>query len=211
MKELLKGFKEFSSGVYPQKKSLFSALSTGQSPHTLLVTCSDSRIDPNLFTQTEPGDIFVVRNAGNLVPAYGASRGGEEPTIEYAMEALKIKNIVVCGHSHCGAMAALKGGVDEKALPAVASWLKHAEGTKTRVQAGKDDSLEAYIKENALAQVETLKAHPSVVRALEEERVKIFAWVYEFENGKVYGYNKSKGRYVDVSEVSEEEIENFSL
>ncbi|MFM8314687.1 MAG: carbonic anhydrase, partial [Deltaproteobacteria bacterium] len=105
MKNLLPGLRKFSESEFKNKQSLFETLSKGQSPHTLLITCSDSRIDPNLITQTEPGEIFVVRNAGNIVPPFGSSLGGEEAAIEFAIDGLKVTNVVVCGHSHCGAMA----------------------------------------------------------------------------------------------------------
>ncbi|MEZ4750451.1 MAG: carbonic anhydrase [Bdellovibrionota bacterium] len=161
MKELLTGINKFSKQVHPKKTDLFKKLETGQQPHTLFITCSDSRIDPSLITQTEPGEIFIVRNAGNIVPPYGASRGGEEATIEYAVDGLKVRNIVVCGHSHCGAMSALLDKNLVSKMPAVSKWLEHAESTLRRVQTG-EVSVDEAVKTNTRVQVDNLKTHPSV-------------------------------------------------
>ena len=102
--QLVAGVHNFQGNVFQNQQELFSKLARGQSPETLFVTCSDSRIDPNLITQTEPGDLFVLRNAGNIVPAYSGTAGGEVATIEFAVTGLGVKQIVVCGHSHCGAI-----------------------------------------------------------------------------------------------------------
>ena len=117
----------FSGQVFPIHQSKFEELASGQRPPTLFITCSDSRIVPELLTQTEPGDLFVLRNAGNLVPPYSAPLSGEAATIEYAVKVLKVEHIVVCGHSHCGAITGLLRPETLKDLPAVAEWLAHAE------------------------------------------------------------------------------------
>lgn len=204
MNNLLPGLRKFSEEVFPSQKPLFEHLSQGQKPHTLLITCSDSRIDPNLVTQTQPGELFVVRNAGNIVPPFGSSRGGEEAAIEFAIDGLKVSNIVICGHSHCGAMAALMGKVSLEALPSVRGWLGHAEATKRRIaQHGSDLSLNTVVGENVLVQADNLKTHPAVSAALRENRVRIFGWVYHFETGAITLYDPPARRYVLSSEVKE--------
>ncbi len=215
MNNLLPGLRKYSEEVFPSQKSLFDNLSQGQKPHTLLITCSDSRIDPSLVTQTKPGELFVVRNAGNIVPAFGSSRGGEEAAIEFAVEGLKVSNIVICGHSHCGAMAALMGKVNLESLPSVKKWLNHAAATKRRM--GKDPSdlsLSQVVEDNVLVQADNLKTHPSVSAALRENRVRIYGWMYQFESGAISLYDKKTGRYILSSEAKtqlEDDTLRFSL
>src|SRR5947209_1011259 len=107
MQKLVEGVHHFQANIFSPQRELFERLADGQSPVALFITCSDSRINPNLLTQTEPGELFILRNAGNLVPPYGAGPGGEAATVEFATAALGIRDIIVCGHSHCGAMRAL--------------------------------------------------------------------------------------------------------
>ncbi len=107
MKKLLQGLEKFQSGYFDEHRQLFEQLSHGQKPRILFITCSDSRIDPNLITQAEVGELFVIRNAGNIIPPYGATNGGEGASIEYAINALGIEQVIICGHSHCGAMKGL--------------------------------------------------------------------------------------------------------
>lgn len=211
MKNLLPGLRKFSEEVFPSQKPLFEELSQGQKPHTLLITCSDSRIDPNLVTQTQPGELFVVRNAGNIVPPFGASRGGEEAAIEFAVDGLKVSNIVVCGHSHCGAMAALSGHGSLDALPSVRAWLEHAQATRRRIS-GRSTPLDLaeVVGENVLVQIDNLKTHPAVSAALREERVRIYAWVYYFENGAVTLYDRLSKRYVSSKQVVEDKSGNVA-
>ena len=130
MQKIIEGVCQFKQGEFDTKKQLFEQLAEGQQPLALFITCSDSRIDPNLLTQTQPGELFVIRNAGNIVPPfYGAARGGEAATIEYAVEALQVNDIIICGHSHCGAMGGLLHPEMVEQLTAVKDWLKHAEAT----------------------------------------------------------------------------------
>lgn len=204
MKNLLPGLRKFSEEVFPSRKPLFEELSQGQKPHTLLITCSDSRIDPNLVTQTQPGELFVVRNAGNIVPPFGASKGGEEAAIEFAVDGLRVSNIVVCGHSHCGAMAALMGRVSLETLPSVREWLQHAQATQRRMNGRVDAPFAEVVEENVLVQVDNLKTHPAVSAALREERVRIFAWVYHFEAGAITLYDRQAKRFVVSSEVRDD-------
>lgn len=207
MKTLLEGLRKFSSDVYPDKRSLFEELSRGQKPHTLMITCSDSRIDPNLVTQTEPGEIFVVRNAGNIVPPFGSSRGGEEASIEFAIEALGVSNIVICGHSQCGAMSALMEPEKVSSLPSVEHWLRHASATRRRIQAAKDSALSP-AEENVLVQAENLKTHPAVSAALRRGTLEIFGWIYQFEDGLVRIYDPAQNAFVPSAEVKDRALSN---
>jgi len=129
MEKVLKGLVTFQKMVFAKKKKLFASLSKQQKPSVLFVTCSDSRIDPSLLTQTDPGDLFILRNAGNLIPTYGAAIGGSTATIEYGVSVLQVKDIIVCGHTDCGAMQGLLNPEKLRELPAVKAWLQHAETT----------------------------------------------------------------------------------
>src|SRR5688572_22576048 len=129
MQKLIEGLHHFQSQIFSSQRELFERLARGQTPDALFITCSDSRINPNLITQTEPGDLFIIRNAGNIIPPHGAANGGEGATIEYAVAALGVKDIIVCGHSHCGAMKALLEPERLVNLPTVGAWLSHAEAT----------------------------------------------------------------------------------
>lgn len=199
MIHLLPGLRKFTNEVFPTRRPLFERLSQGQHPHTLLITCSDSRIDPNLVTQTQPGELFIVRNAGNIVPPYGGAGGGEEAAIEFAVEGLQTSNIVVCGHSHCGAMAALTNPEKIESLPSVCNWLKYAQATKRRLQESGEQwppTLTQVVEENVLVQADNLRTHPSVSAALRQKRVRIFCWVYHFETGAVTVYDPRSGAFV---------------
>ena len=215
MKNLLPGLRKFSERVFPGHQEHFESLALGQKPHTLMITCSDSRIDPNLVTQTKPGEIFVVRNAGNIIPPFGASRGGEEAAIEFAIEGLGVSNIVICGHSQCGAMAALTGKVNLDGLPCVKSWLGHAQATKKRIDSmGGDYDLSHVVEENVLVQADNLRTHPSVSGALRSGRVQLFGWVYSFETGSVAVYDPRLKKYLpstDVKEEAEKDASRFAL
>src|SRR6187455_1971401 len=186
IQKLLAGVRHFQGQVFDAKRDLFEKLGNGQSPDTLFITCSDSRIDPNLITHTDPGDLFVLRNAGNIIPAYGATAGGEVATIEFAIMGLGVRDIVVCGHSHCGAMKGVLDPSSVAEMPAVADWLKNAEATRRIIRAkysqlSGEALLDAAIEENVLMQIENLQTHPAVAVALAEDKLKLHAWVYEIE------------------------------
>src|SRR5437764_15090805 len=127
MEKIFDGVRRFRDTVFAEQRLLFERLARKQDPQALFITCSDSRINPNLTTQTEPGELFILRNAGNIIPPHGAASGGEAATIEYAVSVLKVSHVILCGHSHCGAMQALLGGEQDLDLPAVRAWFAHAE------------------------------------------------------------------------------------
>jgi len=134
MQKLLKGLHRFQNDLFGSQRELFERLAKGQHPEVLFITCSDSRINPNLLTQTEPGELFILRNAGNIVPPYGAIMGGEAATIEFAVAGLGVKDIIICGHSHCGAMKGLLEPSATRDFPALAQWLSYAESTRRIVR-----------------------------------------------------------------------------
>lgn len=206
MEKIIRGVHAFQSTVFGSYQALFQELATGQQPRALFITCSDSRIDPSLITQTEPGELFILRNAGNIVPPYGAANGGEGATIEYAVTALGIRNIIVCGHSHCGAMQGLLHLEKLTNMPAVSNWLSHAEATRRIVQEkyqdvqGEDLLLDT-IEENVLVQLENLQTHPSVAAGLSTGNLKLHAWVYAFETGKVFAYDPGQKQFVAITQA----------
>jgi carbonic anhydrase len=208
MQKLVEGIHEFQEKFFTSHKQLFQRLAQGQQPLALFITCSDSRIDPNLLTQTKPGELFIMRNAGNIVPPYGAVLGGEAATIEYAVCVLKIKDIIVCGHSHCGAMNGLLHPEQVGELPAVREWLAHAEATsrimKENYKHITDEAprLTATVEENVLVQLENLRTHPSVAATLGRGELKLHGWVYKFETGQVFGYNAESGQYLPIEQAA---------
>lgn len=208
MQKLVKGIHQFQQSTFASQKRLFERLTKGQQPLALFITCSDSRIDPSLLTQTDPGELFIMRNAGNIVPAYGAVTGGEAATIEYAVSVLKIKDIIICGHSHCGAMGGLLAPDQIAELPAVKSWLGQAEATARIIKenyahlSDPQELLTATVEENVLVQLENLRTHPSVAAAMMRGDVKLHGWVYKFETGQVFAYQPMNGQYVPLEETA---------
>lgn len=206
MQRLIDGIHNFRSDYFSRNRQLFEQLAKGQHPQALFITCSDSRINPNLITQTEPGELFILRNAGNIVPPYGASVGGEAATVEYAVSVLKVRDIVICGHSQCGAMQGLIGPPNACAhLPCVEAWLKHAAATRqivlenyTHLKDNPRDLLTAAVEENVLVQLENLRTHPSVAAALSRGALTLHGWVYKIETGQVFAYDPTAGQFLSL-------------
>ncbi|MEU8777916.1 carbonic anhydrase [Streptomyces sp. NPDC048606] len=189
MHDLDEGLARFRRDVFPTKARLFAELASTHRPKTLFIGCSDARVVPELITQSEPGDLFVVRTAGNLVPAYAPGPEGVTAGIEYAVAILGVTDVVVCGHSACGAMTALAEAHDLDGVPAVADWLRHADASAARAAAGGAASggadVGALVRENVRAQLVNLATHPSVARALAEGRLTTHGWVYDIPTGAV--------------------------
>lgn len=207
MKKLRHGVHKFQKEVFGEHKKLFKKLEAGQDPHTLFITCSDSRINPNLLTQTKPGDIFILRNAGNMVPKYDERPCGESATIEFAVSGLGIKNIVLCGHSNCGAMKGLLEPQSLKTLPSVAAWLLHAgmdaqAFRKLYNDRPEDELLNILIQENVLHQLENLRTHPSIRQGLKENRLNIYLWVYKIPTGEVFSYDFLEEQFLPLAEAN---------
>ena len=208
MEKLITGLHQFQENIFSKKRKLFERLAAGQKPLALFITCSDSRIDPSLLTQTNPGELFILRNAGNIVPPYGAVHGGEAATIEYAVCVLKVRDIIVCGHSHCGAMAGLLDPPSIQSLPSVRSWVAHAEATRRIIQenyAHLEDGkarLTATVEENVLVQLENLRTHPAVAAALARDDLTLHGWVYKFESGQVFSYDPVSGQFLSLDRLA---------
>jgi carbonic anhydrase len=207
MQKLVDGVHKFQQSIFSSQQRLFERLVDGQRPVALFITCSDSRINPSLLTQTQPGELFILRNAGNIVPPYGAPGGGEAATIEYAVSVLGVKDIVLCGHSHCGAMTGL---IDQDALsdlPAVRNWLSYAEATGRIIKENyahltdRQARLTATVEENVLVQLENLRTHPSVAAALGRDELKVHGWVYKFETGQVFSFDPRQGQFLSIDKA----------
>ena len=204
MEKIIAGVHKFRRSVYPRDRLFFQQLSEkDQKPQALFITCADSRVDPNLITQTEPGDLFLVRNAGNLVPPYTGIASGEAATIEYSIDVLGIKNIIVCGHSQCGAMRALLNPASAEHLPAVRAWFNHAETTRRIVnQKYKDmdpkELIIAATEENVLVQLNNLTTHPAVAARLSAGEVRIFGWYYDIGSGRICQFDQQQGRFLEL-------------
>lgn len=207
MQKLVHGLHHFQKHIFGSKKELFERLQSGQAPDALFITCSDSRVNPNLITNTEPGEIFIVRNAGNIIPAHGASSIGEAATIEFAVKALGVKDIIICGHSDCGAVKGLLHPESLISMPTVAQWLTHAEATRWIVNDNypdlpEDQKINVAIQENVLVQLENVKTLPAVASRLVKGDLNLHAWVYKFETGDVFAYNVEQGQFIKLLESS---------
>jgi len=209
IERLLAGIRRFRTEIYPRHEQLYQSLAHGQSPHTLMVTCSDSRLDPHLITQSLPGELFVLRNAGNIVPPHGAIDGSEEATIEFALAKLDVRCIVVCGHSNCGAMAAVVGQVDVSDLKEVRQWLRHAEPVQRELwHSGLEGAalVRAAVHGNVLVQIEHLRTHPTVQERLARGDLEIYGWVFDIETGDVLGYDPVNGRFSSLSDRGDPDL-----
>lgn len=201
MRSLREGALRFAREIHPQRQ--YSRLAQGQSPHTMFITCSDSRICPSLLTGTEPGEIFVLRNAGNLVPAWSEAEGtGEAGTIEFALRGLGIRDLVVCGHTGCGAVKAALAPVAPVEMPALATWIRHGAAVRTVAPGDVDRAVEA----NVLAQLAHLRTHPAVREALEAGRLQLHGWVYDLATGVVREYEPRRGGFLPIHELMPLEV-----
>ena len=209
MDHLLSGLHQFHT-QFGREKDFYSKLAGGQHPSVLFIGCSDSRVDPSIITQSGLGELFVMRNAGNIVPCYGASNGGEPATIEYAVSALGVTDIVVCGHSGCGAIQAMLNPDSMEKLPLVRGWLNHAEATRRIIVENYsnltgEDQLAAAVSEHVLVQIENLQTHPAVAVKLQRGEVTLHAWVYQMTSGEVWAYSSDDGKFTALTDLPPEE------
>jgi len=204
MKEIIEGFLQFQKNVFPERVKLFRNLANQQSPGALFISCSDSRLVPELVTQREPGDLFVIRNAGNIVPSYGPEPGGVSASVEYAVAALRVNDIVICGHSDCGAMTAVATCRCMEQMPAVSSWLRYADSARVvneaRQHVDQSAKVASMVRENVLAQLANIQTHPSVRLALEEGRVTLHGWIYDIGSGLIDAFDGSTGEFVSLAD-----------
>ena len=203
MDRLIEGHKRFHADVFPARRHQFHLLAESQAPEWLFITCSDSRIVPDLILGTGPGDLFISRNAGNVVPITANDVDGTTATIEYAVEVLKVKHAILCGHSDCGAM---KAALDRKGLehlPKASRWLRHVEAAWSHRQPldpadGEHAELASLIRGNVVAQWLNLKAQPAVARALAHDAISVHAWYYDILTGRIEQYDGHFRRFLPL-------------
>jgi carbonic anhydrase len=193
--------------VYPQHRELFEDLAASQAPRALFITCADSRVVPTMMTQTRPGELFLCRNAGNIVPPYGEVNGGVSATIEYAVSVLEVQHVIVCGHSDCGAVKALLHPEKLESLPTVKSWLAHGERARRIVAENYSDlkgdaAIRALTEENIVAQLENLRTHPSVAARVARGALSVHGWYYHIKSGSVDIFDAERRRFVPVGEYT---------
>src|SRR5262245_22526216 len=204
MEKLVRGIHQFQTTAFSAHRELFETLSQGQRPDTLLITCSDSRIAPELLMQAQPGDLFVLRNAGNLIPPYGAANGGEGATVEYAITALGIKHALVMGHTNCGAMKGLLHPESLTEMPPFTESHRHADATRHVVDECYPDLkgvdlLNAAIKENVLVQLDNLRTYPKVAALMAKGTLTLHGWIYEIESGQILAYDPQVSHFVPIT------------
>jgi len=205
LEQLKRGIRRFRTEVYPKQAEMYQkAMREPQKPHALVITCADSRIHPDVLTQSTPGELFVTRNIGNMVPAYGDMLGGVSAVLEFAVSALKVRHVVVCGHSDCGAMKALLDPESVEAMPTVKSWLRNAHAALSVAEAVKADGLdEAKLlkllsEKNVLLQMQHVQTHPSVAGAMARGELTISGWYYDIAKGQVLICDGTQGEFVPV-------------
>lgn len=205
MQRLIEGHKKFLKDVFPERRSHFHMLAESQAPQWLFITCSDSRVVPDLMLGTEPGDLFISRSIGNVVPVSMNDVDGVSATIEYAVEVLKIPYIINCGHSDCGAIKAALNRTAVQNLPSAKRWLDHIEGAFSHRQPlnpadGDQAELYSVIRGNVVAQLINLKVHRSVAKAMAAGSLQLYGWFYDILTGHIEQYDESARRFVPLTE-----------
>lgn len=204
MEQFLERAAHFRGKVFPAQSALYRQLAShGQSPSALMISCADSRVVPELITQAQPGDLFVCRNAGNIVPPFSTANGGVSSAVEYAVMALGVRDIVVCGHSDCGAMKAFRNADALHAMPNVAAWLRHASAAHSVVCSAYhdlDDTEAARVTalENVVVQINHLRTHPSVASAVARGELSLHGWFFDIESGDILALDGATGQFERV-------------
>ncbi len=204
MERLIEGHKKFLAEVFPARRSQFHLLAEMQAPEWLFITCSDSRVLPDLFLGTGPGDLFITRNAGNVVPITSQDVDGVTATIEYAVEVLKVHHAILCGHSDCGAMKAALDRTGLESLPKASRWLHHVEAAFSHRQPlnpddGASAELASLIRGNVVAQLLNLKVQPSVARAVKQGRLTVHGWYYDILTGRIEEWDEQLRRFLPLA------------
>ncbi|MDE8653105.1 carbonic anhydrase [Novosphingobium album (ex Liu et al. 2023)] len=206
MNELIGRVFHFEKTIFPNSSELFGKLAThGQAPKALMISCADSRIVPEQIMQAEPGELFVCRNAGNIVPTFGTMNGGVSSTVEYAVVALGVRDIIVCGHSDCGAMKALSDPTGLEAMPNVAAWLRHGAAAEHVVSTchpefAERERVRAISLENVIVQLSHLRTHPSVAAAIARGEMALHGWFVDIHAGQVLGLDGEIDQFVPLRE-----------
>ena len=203
MDRLIEGHKRFLAEVFPRRRDEFHLLAESQAPEWLFITCSDSRVLPDLILGTGPGDLFITRNAGNVVPITSHDVDGCTATIEYAVDVLKVKHAILCGHSDCGALKAAVDRVGLDNLPKACRWLQHVESAFSHRQPldpedGPQAELCSLIRGNVVAQLLNLRAQPAVARAVTEGRLTVHGWYYDILTGRIERYDEERRRFAGL-------------
>jgi carbonic anhydrase len=204
MNELIGRVHTFATHVFPAQSALYSHLAAfGQSPKSLMISCADSRVVPEQIMQAGPGELFVCRNAGNIVPPYATQNGGVSSTVEYAIEALKVTDVIVCGHSDCGAMKALMNPEMLEGMPNVAAWLRHSHTAKCVVDSGygaleSAEAVRAASLENVVVQLAHLRTHPSVAAAIARGELALHGWFFDIAAGEVLALDGVTGQFSPI-------------
>ena len=204
--KLVKGIHSFQRGFFASHRELYHQLATaGQQPETLFITCSDSRVDPNLITNSAPGELFIVRNVGNVVPNVDLP-GGTAAAIQYAVEVLNVENVIVCGHTQCGALKAILDPESVAHLDYVSRWVKSTIDVKKLidekyVHLDGEEKLNAAIQENVLAQIEHLRQYPFVSSRMDAGKLQVNGWVFDVGRGEVYDYDPDIGEFLSLSRL----------
>lgn len=205
MNELIGRVFDFEKLVFPSRTDLFAKLvADGQSPKALMISCADSRVVPEQIMQADPGDLFVCRNAGNIVPPFATQNGGVSSTVEYAVAALGVRDIIVCGHSDCGAMKALMNPHMLEGMPNVAAWLRHSHAAEHVVRTGYKEldgteQIRAASLENIVVQLAHLRTHPSVAAGIARGEISLHGWFVDIHNGVMLGLDGATGQFVQLS------------
>jgi carbonic anhydrase len=200
VEKLLGGISRFQKDVYPAHKDLFERLAAGQRPEALFITCADSRIDPCLLTQTKPGELFICRVIGNVVPPYPDALGGVSATIEYAVGVLRVPEVIVCGHTDCGVM---RGALHPEALeayPNVTAWLRYAHVERREAEPSAEFLL-ALTEDSVVAQLKNLRSHPTVAARLEQGDLALHGWVYHIGPGIVTAYDEASQKFATTASM----------
>jgi carbonic anhydrase len=207
MRKLIQGIVAFRKSLTVQRKNHFLDLALGQKPDALFIGCSDSRVMPNCFASVDPGDLFVLRNIGNLAPPASVSPmdSSVQAAVEFSLSSLMVSDIIVCGHSECGAMQALTKGVETLACPHLRSWLQYGKESLDRVRKGFviDSSLSEHnqvSQVNVLQQIEHLYTYPGVRERVEKQQLQIHGWWFDIARADVYCYEEGRGQFVLIDE-----------
>ncbi|MEO8054727.1 MAG: carbonic anhydrase [Acidobacteriota bacterium] len=205
MKRFLEGLTLFQRVAYPRHKELFERLAKNQTPQAVFISCSDSRVVTNLLVQAEPGDLFIIRNAGNIVPPAGSAYGGTTASLEYAIVALGIRDVILCGHSNCGAMRGVLHPETLGRMPAVRQWVSYADSARRAAvaafpDASDDEMLDRVVDFNVIAQVRNLLTFPFVRPLVERGELELHGWVYDIGSGRVKGLDATGRRFVPLGD-----------
>ena len=206
MNDLIGRVFDFEKSVFPSRNDLYAKLAAhGQRPKALMISCADSRVVPEQMLQADPGDLFVCRNAGNIVPPFATLNGGVSSTVEYAVAALGVRDIIVCGHSDCGAMKALMNPEMLEGMPNVAAWLRHSHAAESVVKAGygpldAKDKVRAASLENVVIQLAHLRTHPSVAAGIARGEISLHGWFVDIHAGQMLGLDGESGRFMPIRE-----------